>query len=131
MADRLTDRGIAALKPSANSVYHFDTEVSGLAVRVYPSGIKSFIFDWRHHGRQRRITIGQHPAWTIGKARTHASRLRLKADTGEVVAVQRGERVAALVEAWKATVRLTRRPNTVLSYCRLIDSHIIPAFGKD
>ena len=83
MAERLTDRGIAALKPSANSVYHFDTEVSGLAVRVYPSGIKSFIFDWRHHGHQRRITIGQHPAWTIGKARIHAGKLRLKADTGE------------------------------------------------
>jgi integrase len=131
MADRLTDRGIAALKPSTNSVYHFDTEVSGLAVRVYPSGIKSFIFDWRHHGKQRRITIGKHPAWTIGKARIHASRLRLKADTGEVVAVQRGMRVADLVEAWKATVRLTRRPNTVLSYLRLLDTHIVPAFGKD
>ena len=41
------------------------------------------------------------------------------------------KRVADLVEAWKATVRLTRRPNTVLSYCRLVDSHIVPAFGKD
>jgi integrase len=48
-----------------------------------------------------------------------------------VVKVARGMRVADLVEAWKATLRLTRRPNTVLSYCRLADSHIIPAFGKD
>jgi hypothetical protein len=45
MAERLTDRGIAALKPSANSVYHFDTEVSGLAVRVYPSRVSFSIGD--------------------------------------------------------------------------------------
>jgi hypothetical protein len=32
------------------------------------------------------VTIGQHPTWTIGKARTHASRRRgLKADTGCVL----------------------------------------------
>ena len=83
MAERLTDRGIAALKPSDTSILIFDSEVSGLAVRVYPSGRKVFVFDWRENDRQRRITLGAHPAWTIGKARTYASRLRLKADTGE------------------------------------------------
>ena len=131
MAERLTDRGIAALKPSENSVYHFDTEVSGLAVRVYPSGKKSFVFDWRESGRQRRITLGSPPAWTIGKARTHASKLRLKADTGEVVAVAHSERVGALVEAWKEVVRLTRRPKTTKEYLRLLDTHVVPAFGRD
>ena len=73
MATRLTDRGIAALKPSDDSVYHFDSEVSGLAVRVYPTGRKVFCFDWRENGKQRRVTLGEHPSWTIGKARTHAS----------------------------------------------------------
>jgi integrase len=131
MAERLTDRGIAALKPSSASTYHFDTEVSGLAVRVYPSGVKSFIFDWRNDsGKQQRVTFGRHPAWTIGKARTHASRMRLKADVGESVAPARGMRVADLVEQWKASVRVTRRPNTVLSYFRLLDTHIVPAFGR-
>jgi hypothetical protein len=62
LATRLTDRAIAALKPRAKSDYHFDSDVTGLAIRVYPSGIKSFIFDWRENGRQRRITLGQHPA---------------------------------------------------------------------
>ena len=88
MAERLTDRGIAALKPSDTSILIFDSEVSGLAVRVYPSGRKVFVFDWRDP-RQRRITLGAHPAWTIGKARTYASRLRLKADTGETVSPAR------------------------------------------
>ena len=90
---------------------------------------KTFIFDWRDHGRQRRVTIGKFPTWTIGKARTQASKLRLKADTGETVAPGRGERVVDLITAWKEVVRLTRRPGTVMSYFSLIDDHIIPAFG--
>ena len=94
-----TDRGIAALKPSDSSIYHFDSEVSGLAVRVYPSGRKVFVFDWRENRQQRRITIGASPAWTIGKARTHASQLRLKADTGETVVPGRGGRVADLIDS--------------------------------
>jgi integrase len=130
MAERLTDRGVAALKAADTSVLYFDTEVSGLAVRVYPTGRKVFVFDWRDNGRQRRATIGQHPAWTVGKARTHASRMRLKADTGETVAPGRGGRIADLIEQWRAIVKLTRRPSTTKSYCRLIDSHIIPHFGK-
>ncbi len=131
MAERLTDRGIAALKPADTSVLYFDTEVSGLAVRVYPSGKRSFIFDWRENGRQRRVVIGSPPAWTIGKARTHASRLRLKADVGDTVAPGRGGRVADLIEQWREVVRVTRRPNTVLSYSQMIDTYVLPAFGKD
>jgi integrase len=130
MAERLTDRGIAALKAADASVLYFDTEVSGLAVRVYPTGRKVFVFEWRDNGRQRRVTIGQHPAWTIGKARTHAGRLRLKADTGETITPGRGSRVADLIEEWKGVVKLTRRPSTAKSYLRLIDSHIVPHFGK-
>jgi hypothetical protein len=38
MAERLTDRGIAALKPSPSSVCQ--TRVGGLAIRVYLSGVK-------------------------------------------------------------------------------------------
>lgn len=131
MAERLTDRGIAALKPSDTSILIFDSEVSGLAARVYPSGRKVFVFDWRENHRQRRITLGAHPAWTIGKARTYASRLRLKADTGETVSPARGERVADLIEEWRVTVRLTRRPGTSNGYCHMIDRHILPAFGRD
>jgi integrase len=130
MAERLTDRGIAALKAADTSVLYFDTEVSGLAVRVYPTGRRVFVFDWRDNGRQRRVTLGQHPAWTIGKARTHAGRMRLKADTGETITPGRGSRVADLIEEWKGIVRLTRRPSTAKSYLRLTDSHIVPHFGK-
>lgn len=129
MPERLTDRGIAALKPS-DGQYHFDSEVPGLGVRVYPSGRKVLFFDWRDNGRQRRVQIGAHPAWTVGKAREHAGRMRRKVDVGESVTPQRGGRVADLAEQWRGVVDLTRRPSTARSYGRLLDSHIIKRFGK-
>jgi hypothetical protein len=70
MAERLTDRGIAALKYAGNgqsSDFHFDTEVAGLAVRIYPTGRRVFAFDWRENGRQRRVTLGGFPARPGGK----------------------------------------------------------------
>ena len=88
MATRLTDRFVASLKPSDITNYEFDSEVSGLAVKLYPSGRRTFIFDWRENNRQRRVTIGAFPTWSIGKARSHASKLRLKADVGETVVIE-------------------------------------------
>ena len=133
MVERLTDRGIAALKPVAGKPYFvFDAEVSGLAVKVYQvPARRSFVFDWRENRKQRRVTIGRFPAWTIGKARTRAAKMRLRADVGDSVAPGRGGRVADLIERWRETVRLTRRPGTATGYSRMIDGHIVPAFGKD
>jgi integrase len=131
MAQRLTDRDITALKPAAERYFVFDTEVSGLAVKIYESGAKAFVFDWRENGRQRRTTIGKFPAWTIGKARIQAGKMRLRADTGEVVVSRRGRTVDVLIEEWRAVVKLTRRPSTAAAYDHMIDNHIIPTFGKD
>jgi integrase len=131
MATRLTDRFITAIKPRKVITYVFDSEVGGLAIRVYPSGRKTFIFDYRQAYRQRRVTIGQFPAWSTGKARAKASKLRVRVDSGEDVVPARGQRIADLLETWRETVRLTRRPGTAAGYRRLIDTHIVPAFGND
>ena len=86
MTERLTDRGCAAIipPPKGNHLY-FDNEVSGLALLVRAGGRKTFVFDWRERdtGKQRRLTLGRFPTWTVGKARLHAGKLRLKADTGD------------------------------------------------
>ena len=128
MPQRLTDRAITALEPAGT---YFDTEVTGLAVKVYASGVKAFVFVWREHGRQRRTTLGRFPTWTVGKARTHAGRLRLRADVGDSVVEVRGTMVGDLLEQWRAVVRLTRRPGTVVQYELALDKYIIAAFGKD
>lgn len=131
MAERLTDRGIAALKPSDKAYIIFDSEVSGFGVRVYPSGRKVLIFDWRDKNRkQSRKVIGAHPVWTVGRGRIAASKMRLKADTGESIMPERGMRVAELITPWKQIVRLTRRPATVQQYLCVLDRYVIPVFGR-
>ena len=131
MAERLTDRGIAALKPSDKAYIIFDSEVSGFGVRVYPSGRKVLIFDWRDKNRkQSRKVIGAHPVWTVGRGRIAASKMRLKADTGESIMPERGMRVAELITPWKQIVRLTRRPATVQQYLCVLDRYVIPVFGE-
>ena len=108
MAERLTDRSITALKAADKPYLIFDTEVVRSSVKVYQTGRKAFVFDWRENGRQRRVTIGKFPAWTTAKRATRppaASQGR----TGEIVAVQRGN--GSSTGRAGARRRLTRRPN--------------------
>ena len=120
MPERLTDAGIARFRPSSSkqSDFYFDSEVSGLAIRVYPSGRKAFVFDWRENGRQRRVTIGQLPAWTIGKARATPPSCGSRPISARSSRPQRGERVAELIERWREVVAVTRRPSTARNYDR-------------
>jgi integrase len=130
--ERLTDRRIAAAKstkPTASD-FLFDSEVSGLALRIYPTGLKSFVFIWHEAGRQRRKTMGRFPVWTIGKARREASKLRLKADAGQSVAAARGSRFEDLAEKWLDIVGKTRSPETYRKYDRLMRKLILSRFGK-
>src|SRR5262245_46552568 len=110
----------------------FDSVVPGLALKVYPTGKKSYVLDYREaHGRQRRVVIGSPPVWSIGKARRHASRLGLRIDVGEEVTPRRGVPLATLVKEWFDEVIVPkRRPLTITMYRRLFARHIVPAFGQ-
>ena len=54
----LTVRSIEALKPTAKRYEVFDALTPGLAIRVTPSGHKSWVLLYRYHGRLRRLTLG-------------------------------------------------------------------------
>jgi len=60
----------------------FDSEVVGFAVRVLPSGARTFSVDYRHAGRQRRMAIGRWPEWSVTAARERAKELRRMIDEG-------------------------------------------------
>ena len=47
----------------------FDDEVPGFAIRIYPSGSKSFLIDYRVNGRQRRMVLGRYGVLTLDQAR--------------------------------------------------------------
>src|SRR5271168_4686790 len=62
----------------------WDAAVSGFGCRVTAGGTKAFILDYRvkGSGRQRRITIGRFPSWSVTAARDKAKQLRRLIDDG-------------------------------------------------
>ena len=70
LRDVLTDLAVQNLKPDPAGRFEvFDSKLSGFGVRVFPSGIKSFILFYRHQGRLRRLTLGRYPIITLAEAR--------------------------------------------------------------
>lgn len=65
----LTAKFVQNVKPTGTRVEYFDEEVTGLALRVTPTGAKSWTLFYRHRGRLRRMTLGTVTAITLAKAR--------------------------------------------------------------
>ncbi len=76
---KLTKRFVEAVKPGPKGTAVWDDEVTGFGLRVYPSGKRSYIVQYRARGRSRRYTIGLHGVWTPETARREA-----KAQLGNV-----------------------------------------------
>jgi len=52
----------------------WDTSITGLGLRVYPSGKKSFVLKYRHHNRQRLMVLGSFGSITVDNARDEAKK---------------------------------------------------------
>ncbi|PIB25874.1 integrase [Amylibacter kogurei] len=80
-AVRLTDNLVKGLKPplKGNKIT-YDERLRGFGVRVMASGKKSFILNYRINGRERRMTIGAYPEWTLLAARRRGEELRRDVD---------------------------------------------------
>jgi integrase len=59
-----------------------DEELTGFAVRVTAKGAKSFVLHYTVMGRERRMTIGSWPAWTVAAARERAKELKRQVEQG-------------------------------------------------
>jgi integrase len=86
ISGKLSDAMVRALPvPEGGSRITYDAgpdSVRGFGVRVTASGSKSFILNYTVGGRERRMTIGAYPAWTVAAARDEAKRLRREIDRG-------------------------------------------------
>ena len=81
---RLTAGRVAALTCPADKspAFLWDTDAPTLALRVTPTGRKTYVFESRLHGATVRITIGTFADWGIEQARTEARRLAVMMDSG-------------------------------------------------
>ena len=68
---KITKRAVDALQPDKRrDVFTWDSELRGFGVRVKPSGVKTFLIQYRNvEGRTRRMVLGQYGALTPENAR--------------------------------------------------------------
>ena len=106
---RLTKRTVDALTPPGEGqTFLWDRELRGFGVRIIPSGLKTFILQYRNaEGRSRRIVLGRYGVMTVEKAREQA-RIKLGAvaagaDPAEESAASREAITVAEVCDWYLT----------------------------
>ena len=83
MATNLTERVVKAAEIGTRKYVVFDEACAGFGLCVFESGRKTFILIYRAAGRQRRMTIGTWPSWSVVAAREEAKRLKRDIDRGE------------------------------------------------
>ncbi len=81
---KLTDKFIRAMVvPVDGRVEVYDTERTGLRIRLYPSGKKTWLYQKQIKGGPRRtFTLGQYPNMSLANARAEALGIEAEAEVG-------------------------------------------------
>jgi integrase len=136
-------------KPSSRLIEIRDAKSPGLALRITPSGSKSWTLRYRlASGRQRRISLGRYPAVSLAKARDRAlATLTAVAEDRDPAEEKRHERASAqrarldtlgvladryFTDAVKGRHRhggRSKRPSTLALERYYWTKHVKPAFG--
>jgi len=69
---KLTKRLVDAAESLEKDYVIWDDELPGFGLRVFASGKRSYVLQYRALGRSRRYTIGLHGVWTAESARQEA-----------------------------------------------------------
>lgn len=82
----LTDKEIKALEPKDNKKY-LVADYEGMFVLVYPSGKKSFVFDYKDPKTRKlkRLTLGQYPKMSLKEARDERIKLQYNLKTNNSI----------------------------------------------
>ena len=130
---RLTDAGIARLKPRGTEYIVRDTRVAGLGVRVRPSGHRSFVWHGTVNGKVVRTTIGSAALMTMEEARS-ACRALLDGSHPLCTGGLAGRAAVPLfrdfvTEDWLPARRGRYSPDWGERVERMVERRLLPAFG--
>jgi hypothetical protein len=136
-SERLTDNEVRkALSPKQGQRIIWDGDVKGFGVRITARGAKSFILDYRSGQRQRRLTIGAYPDWTVAAARKIASEHKKDIDKGaDPMGARQNLREAPTMQdlweryrdEWLPRKALTSRKNETSMWEKIV----LPKLGKE
>jgi integrase len=142
---KLTERFVEGLQPGETTRFHWDSELKGLGIRLFPSGTRKFVLQYRTTGgQQRRLSLGSFPSLTCERARKLA-----KKHLGEIIegadpaaaksAYRTAMSVAELCDAYMAAAEdglilgrrgLAKKDSTLATDRGRIDRHIKPLLGS-
>jgi integrase len=137
---KLTKRFVESIKPTIKDRVLWDNRMPGFGLRVQPSGVRSYVVQYRNaQRRSRRLTIGKHGAVTAEGAREIARQILNEVydrkDPRDPVAERR-----ALIKAPTMNdlldqyltehVQKRNRRRTQEEIERLVARHIRPQLGK-
>jgi integrase len=137
---KLGKRALDNLPQVTKRTTFFDTDLTGFGLRVFPSGARSWIIEYRPGagGRgvsKRRMVIGTPMTLTPDQARTQAAALLAKVKLGADPAGERSDGRKAddvhdlLARFMDDHVRAKRKTSTAKLFDGYIKNHIGPALG--
>ncbi|MCO5058612.1 MAG: site-specific integrase [Rhizobiaceae bacterium] len=141
---KLTKSIVDKAEPRAKPYFVWCSKLSGFGVRVFPSGTKNYVADYRVDGQRRRMTIGPHGKLTTDEARELATGILGGAIKGEDPLTERRTRRGAITvdelcddyldAAEKGLIlgkgRKPKKPSTLYIDRGRIDRHIRPLLGR-
>lgn len=134
---KITKRDVDALKPSDRDVFLWeagDGAIKGFAVKVTPTGKKTFIFQYRMSGRgspTKRVQIGEQ-GMLVAEARTEAENLRRGVRQGIPPATTRSRNKAQLISGLVDLYVADRHEAKLRSadeIDRLLKRDVVPVWG--
>ncbi|MEQ8734100.1 MAG: site-specific integrase [Rhodospirillaceae bacterium] len=135
---RLTKRVVDSYKPNGRDYFVWDDQLPGFGLRVFASGSKSYLIQYRHSGRTRRATIGKHGVFTPEQARLEAKVLMGDIAKGEDPAELRFVKhkdptVSELIDLYMRegpVMKPNKKESTWVADGRNLDIHVRPLIGN-
>lgn len=133
---KLTKRLVDSLLPEPKERILWDDELGGFGIRIYPTGRKVYVAQYRANGRTRRKNIGQHGVLTAEEARKEAKLVHADVARGADPSADRKARlrsptVRELGERFITDhVQLHLKPSTQYDYSNMLRKVIYPTLGS-
>ena len=140
MQAKITKRCVDALMPpEGGEVLLWDTETKGFGVRIRPSGVKTYVFQYRMHGGRsgllQKYTIGKHGSLTPDQAREIAENLSRQVKAGinpsnERTKDRQSMTVSELCDLYMKEGCSTKKDSTIATDHGRVERHIRPLLGR-
>ncbi len=135
---KISKRTVDAATPDPNRRFFlWDTEIKGFGLLVLPSGVKSYVLQYRtQDGNSRRATIGKHGSITPDEARAKADTMRRAVVEGRDPLAEKRERryaatVADVLDAYLASEAFAAKADSTRATDRgRIIRHLKPLLGR-